>query len=100
MTLVRTSQAIYYVSVTKYSRLTLFGEIVAVYCENHTEHTDRVHVQNGELYHVKACGTCSNHWASRDLIISFHDVNSILKKLLEFNFLINNAMRNISVSVS
>jgi hypothetical protein len=29
-----------YVTDTKPKRLMLFGETVAVYCENHTEHTD------------------------------------------------------------
>jgi hypothetical protein len=37
---VRTSQETHYVTTTKPSRLMLFGETVAVYCENHTEHTD------------------------------------------------------------
>jgi hypothetical protein len=37
---VRTSQEIYYVSTTKPNRLMLVGETVAVYCENHTEHTN------------------------------------------------------------
>jgi hypothetical protein len=40
----------------------LFGETVAVYCENHTEHTDTLCEQNGER--VKAGGTYSNHWPS------------------------------------
>jgi hypothetical protein len=35
-----TSQETHYVSVTETGRLMLFGETVAVYCENHTEHTD------------------------------------------------------------
>jgi hypothetical protein len=37
---VRTSQETHYVTATKRSWLMLFEEIVAVYCENHTEHTD------------------------------------------------------------
>jgi hypothetical protein len=37
---VRTSQETHYVSATKPNRLMLFGETVAVYCENHTEHTN------------------------------------------------------------
>jgi hypothetical protein len=36
---VRTSQEAHYVSTTKPNRLMLFGETVAVYFENHTEHT-------------------------------------------------------------
>jgi hypothetical protein len=39
----------------------LFGETVAVYCENHTEHT--LCGQNAEFWYVKADGTYSNHWA-------------------------------------
>jgi predicted Zn-dependent protease with MMP-like domain len=39
---VRTSQETHYVSATKPNRLMLFTETVAVYCENHTEHTDPV----------------------------------------------------------
>jgi hypothetical protein len=38
----------------------LFGETVAVYCENHTEHTDTFCGQNVEFYRVKAGGTYSN----------------------------------------
>jgi hypothetical protein len=37
---VRTSQKTHYVSTTKPNRLMLFGETVAVYCENLSEHTD------------------------------------------------------------
>jgi hypothetical protein len=44
--LVRTSQETHYVSVTEPDRLTLFGETVAVYCENRTEHTDTLCGQN------------------------------------------------------
>jgi hypothetical protein len=36
---VRTSQETHYASATEPNRLMLFGETVAVYCENHTEHT-------------------------------------------------------------
>jgi hypothetical protein len=35
----RTSQETHYVSATKPNRLMLFREIIAVYCENHAEHT-------------------------------------------------------------
>jgi hypothetical protein len=41
----------------------LLGETVAVYCENHTEHTDTLCGQNAVLWYVKACGTYSEHWA-------------------------------------
>jgi hypothetical protein len=43
---VRTSQETHYVSITKPNRLMLFGETVAVYCENRTEHTDTLCGQN------------------------------------------------------
>jgi hypothetical protein len=38
----------------------LFGETVAVYCENHTEHTDTLCGQNAEFWYVKAGGTYSD----------------------------------------
>jgi hypothetical protein len=38
----------------------LFGETVAVYCENHTEHTNTLRGQNVEFFYVKAGGTYSN----------------------------------------
>jgi hypothetical protein len=41
----------------------LFGETVAVYCENHTEHTDTLCGQNVEFWYVEACGTYSDHRA-------------------------------------
>jgi hypothetical protein len=34
-----------------------FRETVAVYCENHTEHTDTLYGQNAEFWYVKAGGT-------------------------------------------
>jgi hypothetical protein len=51
-TSVPTSQETHYVSATKSNRLMLFRETVAVYCENHTEHTDTLCGQNAvyELY--------------------------------------------------
>jgi hypothetical protein len=39
----------HYVSATKPSRLMMFRETVAVYCENHTEHTDTLCGQNAGL---------------------------------------------------
>jgi hypothetical protein len=41
----------------------LFRETVAVYCENHTEHTDTLCGLNAEFWFVKAGGTYSNCWA-------------------------------------
>jgi hypothetical protein len=46
---VRTSQETHYVSATKPNPLILFGETVAVYCENHTEHADTLCGQNAEF---------------------------------------------------
>jgi hypothetical protein len=37
------------VTATKPNRLMLFRETVAVYCENHTEHTDTLCGQNAEF---------------------------------------------------
>jgi hypothetical protein len=54
---VRTSQETHYVSAAKPNRLMLFRETVAVYCENHTEHTNTVCEQNAEFYHIDANGT-------------------------------------------
>jgi hypothetical protein len=41
----------------------LFRETVAVYCENHTEHTNALCGGNEEILYVKAGGTHSKHWA-------------------------------------
>jgi hypothetical protein len=43
---VLTSQETHYVSTTEPNWLMLFRETVAVYCENHTEHTDTLRWQN------------------------------------------------------
>jgi hypothetical protein len=40
----------------------LFREIVAVYCENHTEHINTLCGQNAEFSCVKAGGIYDNHW--------------------------------------
>jgi hypothetical protein len=48
MNSVRTSQETHYVSATKTNWLMLFRETVAVYCENHTEHTDTLCGRNAE----------------------------------------------------
>jgi hypothetical protein len=41
----------------------LFGETVAVYCENDKEHTDALYGQDAEIWCVKAGGTYSDQWA-------------------------------------
>jgi hypothetical protein len=61
MNSVRTPQETHFVSTTKPNRLMLFGETVAVYCENHTENTNTLCGLNAE--YVKAGGTYSDHWA-------------------------------------
>jgi hypothetical protein len=45
---VGTSQEGHYVSATKPNRFMLFREIIAVYCENHTEHKNTLCGQNAE----------------------------------------------------
>jgi hypothetical protein len=49
----------------------LFRETVAVYCENHTEHTDTLCAQSAEFWCVKAGGKYSNHWASQGSILRY-----------------------------
>jgi hypothetical protein len=39
----------------------LFRETVALYSENHTEHTNTLCGQNAEFQFVKAGGTYTNH---------------------------------------
>jgi hypothetical protein len=39
----------------------LFGETVAVYCENRKEHADTLCGQNTEFWYVRANGTYANH---------------------------------------
>jgi hypothetical protein len=46
---VRTSQETHYVSTAEASRLMLFRETVAVYCENHTKRTNTLRGQNEEF---------------------------------------------------
>jgi hypothetical protein len=58
---VRTSQETHYISATKHNRLMLFGETVAVYCENHTD-TRTQCGQDQEFSCVRAGGIYSDHW--------------------------------------
>jgi hypothetical protein len=51
----------HYVSATEPNRLMLLRETVAVYCENHTEHTDTLCGQTAEVFNVKPGGIYSNH---------------------------------------
>jgi hypothetical protein len=41
----------------------LFREIIAVYSENHTDHTNTLCGQNAELSIVETDGAYSYHWA-------------------------------------
>jgi hypothetical protein len=63
---VRISQETHYVTATKPNRLMLFGETVAVYCENHTEHINTLCGQDAEFWYVKASGTYSDCCASKN----------------------------------
>jgi hypothetical protein len=58
---VRTSQGTHYVTATNPNRLMVFGETVAVYCENRTDHTNTLCGQDVEFWYVKAGGTYTNH---------------------------------------
>jgi hypothetical protein len=49
----------------------LFRETVAVYCKNHTEHTDTLCGQNAQIQCVKAGGVYGNHWALKGLNVHF-----------------------------
>jgi hypothetical protein len=50
----------------------LFGETVAVYCENHTEHTDCGQI--AEFWYVKSGGTYSNLWALKGSALCHEDI--------------------------
>jgi hypothetical protein len=43
--------------MTKTNRLILFREIIAVYCDNHTQHINTLCGQNAEILGDKTCGT-------------------------------------------
>jgi hypothetical protein len=60
---VRASQETHYVSTTKPNRLMLFREIIAVYCENHMEHTNTLCGQNAEIITIKTFGSYRYHCA-------------------------------------
>jgi hypothetical protein len=56
----------------------LFGETVAVYCENHMKHTNTLCGQNPEFWCVKACGTYINH----SLVYIFRKANFIENRFM------------------
>jgi hypothetical protein len=54
----------------------LFRETVAVYWENHTEHTDTLCGDNPEFQHAnKVDDVCSNHWGFKliNSVLYFHE---------------------------
>jgi hypothetical protein len=60
---VRTSQETHYVSATKPNLLMLSREIIAVYCENHTEHISALLRRNPEFPNTRANGIYNYHCA-------------------------------------
>jgi hypothetical protein len=58
---VRTAKKTQHFTITKINWLTLFEEIIAVYCENHKKSINTFHGQNEELLIVKAGGAYSAH---------------------------------------
>jgi hypothetical protein len=57
----------------------LFRETVAVYCENHTEHTDTLCGENVEFYCVKAGGVRRGADKSLAFPISYFHICSTTK---------------------
>jgi hypothetical protein len=43
----------HYVPTTETNRLMLFGEIIAIYCENHTEHVNTLRGQKAETLYIR-----------------------------------------------
>jgi hypothetical protein len=60
---IRTLQETYYVSAAKPNRLMLFGETVAVYCENHTEHINAFCGQDVEILNAMFIVCYESHCA-------------------------------------
>ena len=69
------------ISVIKASQLTLYGEIIAVCSQIHTEHINTQCGQNVELLNVKPGGTYSNHW--RDHHSRFDWANKNMRAYLQ-----------------
>jgi hypothetical protein len=53
---IRTSQESHYINVTDTNQLMMFRETIAVYCENHTEHTNPVRASQ-EMHHLSPTET-------------------------------------------
>jgi hypothetical protein len=63
----------------------LFREIIAVYCENHTEHINTLWGQNaGFFFNVKAGGTYSYRCALKCYQTIVHVLNEHIVKILNF----------------
>jgi hypothetical protein len=62
------------VSATKLNRLMLFREIVAAYCENHTEHINTLCGQNAEFYRT---GTHPVFIATTNRLMLFREIISV-----------------------
>jgi hypothetical protein len=60
---VRTAKKTPHFTITKINWLTLFKEIIAVYCKNHMKRINTLCGQNAELLNVKPGGTYSYHCA-------------------------------------
>jgi hypothetical protein len=63
---VRTAKKTQHFTITKINWLTLFKEIIAVYCENRTKHINTLCRQNAELLTKEAGGSHSYHWDLND----------------------------------
>jgi hypothetical protein len=64
---VRTSQGTYYVFATKPNQIMLFRETVAVYCENHMEHTNTLcagRMQGSVIYRNPVHTSQRTHYVS------------------------------------
>jgi hypothetical protein len=60
---VRTAKKTPHFTVTKINRLTLFKEIIAVYCENRIKRVYTVCGQHADLVNVKAGCVCGYRWS-------------------------------------
>jgi hypothetical protein len=74
---VRTTKKTLHFTITKINWLTLFKEIIAVYSENLTKHTNILCVKNAELLTVKAGGTYSYQRALRGCATGINDSEAL-----------------------
>jgi hypothetical protein len=66
---VRTSQETHDFSATEPSRANAVNETIAVYCENHTEHSDIICGQDAGFYYILETVTYSDHIALKCEVI-------------------------------